>query len=159
MNSPHATAPRTCNENSRTECHCDVLVVEDDPAQAEEIAQYLSRAGLVVEVLHSGSEALHSVAEMRPRVAVLDYNLPDLDGVTVAERIRRLSPDTAMLMMSGRIDGLPEPTLRKVGLYSFVNKPVRPSQLLSSVRRMARAAARTGLPATAPRKWLGLSFG
>jgi DNA-binding response OmpR family regulator len=159
MNSPRVAAPRTRDENVRPETACDVLIVEDDPTQAEEIACYFSRAGLAVQVLHSGSEALHNVAEMRPRVALLDYNLPDLDGVTVAERIRRLSPETAMLMMSGRIDGLPEPTLRKVGLYSFVNKPVRPSQLLSSVRRMVRAAAQTGLPATAPQKWFGLSFG
>jgi len=149
----------TRDEDARPEAICDVLIVEDDPTQAEEIAYYFSRAGLTVQILYTGSEALHCVAEMRPQVALLDYNLPDLDGVTVAERIRRLSPGTALLMMSGRIDGLPEPTLRKVGLYSFVSKPVQPSQLLSSVRRMVRAAARTGLPATAPQKWLGLSFG
>lgn len=148
----------TRDEDIRPEAICDVLIVEDDPTQAEEIACYFSRAGLAVEILHSGSEALHCVAEMRPRVALLDYNLPDLDGVTVAERIRRLSPETAMLMMSGRIEGLSEPTLRKVGLYSFVNKPVQPSKLLSSVRRMVRAAARTGLPATPPQKWLCLPF-
>ena len=148
----------TRDEDIRPEAICDVLIVEDDPTQAEEIACYFSRAGLAIEILHSGSEALHCVAEMRPRVALLDYNLPDLDGVTVAERIRRLSPETAMLMMSGRIDGLSEPTLRKIGLYSFVNKPVQPSRLLSSVRRMVRAAARTGLPATPPQKWLSLPF-
>jgi|CXWL01.1.fsa_nt_gi DNA-binding response OmpR family regulator len=159
MHMPLLRASKTRDEDTRPDVLCDVLIVEDDPTQAEEIACYLSRARLAVQILHSGSEALHCVAEMRPRVALLDYNLPDLDGVTVAERIRRLSPETAMLMMSGRIDGLPEPTLRKVGLYSFVNKPVQPSQLLNSVRRMVRTASRTGLPATAPQKWLGLSFG
>ena len=138
---------------------CDVLIVEDDPAQAEELACYLSRAGLSVQVRHCGSAAIHGVAEMRPRIALLDYNLPDLDGVTVAERIKRLSPDTSMLMMSGRIDGLAEPTLRKAGLYSFMNKPVRPSQLLSAMRRMARTAQKTGRPATVPYKFLGLTFG
>lgn len=152
-------APWTRDKDIRSEAVCDVLIVEDDPAQAEELACYLSRAGLAVQILHSGSEALHSVAEIRPRIALIDYNLPDMDGVTVAERIRRLSPETAMLMMSGRIDGLAEPTLRKVGLYSFMSKPVQPSQLLSSVRRMGRAAIRTGLPATAPQRWLSLSIG
>lgn len=147
---PQASCPQT---------GCDVLIVEDDPAQAEELACYLSRAGLSVQVRHCGSAAIHGVAEMRPRIALLDYNLPDLDGVTVAERIKRLSPETSMLMMSGRIDGLAEPTLRKVGLYSFMNKPVRPSQLLSAMRRMARTALKTGLPATVPHKFLGITFG
>lgn len=149
----------TRDEISPPEANCDVLIVEDDPAQAEELACYLSRAGLAVQVCHCGSAALHGVAEMRPRIALLDYNLPDMDGVTIAERIRRLSPDTAMLMMSGRIEGLAELTLRKVGLYSFMNKPVRPSKLLSIMRRMGRTAAQTGLPATTPRKFLGLTFG
>lgn len=148
----------TRDDLTHPETDCDVLIVEDDPAQAEELAYSLSRAGLAVQVLHCGSEALHRVSEIRPRIALLDYNLPDLDGVTVAERIRRLSPETAMLMMSGRIDGLPEPTLRRVGLYSFMNKPVHPGRLLSSVRRMVKAAAKTGLPAVRPYKWLGISF-
>jgi DNA-binding response OmpR family regulator len=138
---------------------CDVLIVEDDPAQAEELACYLIRAGLTVQVCLCGSAAIHCVTEMRPRIALLDYNLPDLDGVTVAERIKRLSPGTSMLMMSGRIDGLAEPTLRKVGLYSFMNKPVQPRKLLSAMRRMARTALKTGLPATVPQKFLGLTFG
>ena len=149
----------TRDQLTHPETDCDVLIVEDDPAQAEELAHSLSRAGLAVQVLHCGSEALHRVAVIRPRIALLDYNLPDLDGVTVAERIRRLSPETAMLMMSGRIDGLSEPTLRRVGIYSFMNKPIHPGHLLTSLRRMAKVAARTGLPAVAPQKWLGLTFG
>lgn len=138
---------------------CDVLIVEDDPAQAEELAGYFTRAGLTVQVCLCGSAAIHCVSEMRPIIALLDYNLPDLDGVTIAERIRRLSPGTSMLMMSGRIDGLAESTLRKVGLYSFMNKPVQPRKLLSAMRRMARTAAKTGVPATVPQKFLGLTFG
>lgn len=141
------------------EAVCDVLIVEDDPLQAEELACCLSRAKLTATVLHTGSEALHRVAGLRPRIALLDYNLPDLDGVTLAERIRRLSPDTAILMMSGRIDGLAETTLRKVGIYSFMNKPVESGPLVRAVRRMVRTAARTGLPALVPQKWLGLPIG
>ncbi len=84
----------------------DVLIIEDDPTQAEELACYLRRAGLRVDATVSGSLAIHTVARLRPKVALIDYNLPDLDGVTVAERIKRLSPGTAMIVMSGRIDGL-----------------------------------------------------
>lgn len=149
----------TRDDASRPQATCDVLIVEDDPAQAEELACYLTRAGLTVEVCLCGSAAIHCVSEMRPTIALLDYNLPDMDGVTVAERIRRLSPDTSMLMMSGRIDGLAEPTLRKVGLYSFTNKPVQPKRVLSAMRRMARTAAKTGLPATVPQKFLGMTLG
>ena len=103
---------------------CDVLVIEDDPTQAEELASYLRRIGLRVQAIHSGSEAIHRVAEIRPWIALIDYNLPDLDGVTVAERVRRLSPGTSLLVMSGRIDWLSELTLTKFGICQFLNKPV-----------------------------------
>ncbi len=44
-----------------------------------------------------------------------------------------------MLMMSGRIDGLADPTLRRIGLYCFMSKPVLPNHLLGAVRRMGRS--------------------
>ncbi|MBY0320012.1 MAG: response regulator [Reyranella sp.] len=134
-------------EEPRLQAPCDLLIVEDDPTQAEELASYLRRGGLSVRSLYSGSEAIHSVAELRPKIAILDYNLPDLDGVTVAERIRRLSPETALLIMSGRIDGLSEATLGHHGIYQFLNKPVEAWSLRRSIRRMVRFAARTGSPA------------
>lgn len=135
---------------------CDVLIVEDDPTQAEEFAAYLRRLGLSVQAIYCGSEAIHRVGELRPRIALLDYNLPDLDGVTVAERFRRLSPATALLVMSGRIDWLSDLTLRKFGIYQFLNKPVEMRSLGKSIRQMARIATRTGLPALTPPRGLAL---
>lgn len=135
---------------------CDVLIVEDDPTQAEELALYLRRIGLSTQAIHSGSEAIHRVAEICPRVALIDYNLPDLDGVTVAERIRRLSPATALVVMSGRIDWLSDATLEKFGIYQFLNKPVDAAALGRSIRRMIRIAARTGMPALTPPRGLAL---
>lgn len=135
---------------------CDVLIVEDDPTQAEELALCLRRIGLSTQAIHSGSEAIHRVAEICPRVALIDYNLPDLDGVTVAERIRRLSPATALVVMSGRIDWLSDATLEKFGIYQFLNKPVDAAALGRSIRRMIRIAARTGMPALTPPRGLAL---
>lgn len=137
---------------------CDVLIIEDDPTQAEELALYLRRIGLSTQAIHSGSEAIHRVSGIRPRVAVVDYNLPDLDGVTVADRIRRLSPTTALVVMSGRIDWLSELTLRKFGIYQFLNKPVDVRSLGRSVRHMVRVAAHTGLPALSPPKGMASLF-
>lgn len=138
----------------------DVLIIEDDPTQAEELACYLRRAGLRVEATVSGSLAIHTVARLRPRVALIDYNLPDLDGVTVAERIKRLSPGTAMIVMSGRIDGLSDHTLTNTGIFTFMNKPVALGPLRSAVLTLIRTTTRTGLPPLLPKKrLLSLPFG
>lgn len=138
----------------------DVLIIEDDPTQAEELACYLRRAGLRVDATVSGSLAIHTVARLRPKVALIDYNLPDLDGVTVAERIKRLSPATAMIVMSGRIDGLSDHTLANTGIFTFMNKPVALGPLRSAVLTLIRTTTRTGLPPPLPKKrLLPLPFG
>lgn len=137
---------------------CDVLIVEDDPLQAEELACILERRGLEVRTIHAGSPALHRVADLRPRIALVDFDLPDFDSVTLSERIRRLSPETALLVMSGRIDHLSELTLDQVGIYKFFPKPVETATLGRAIRAMLKSAARTGVPATKPEKWFGLRF-
>ena len=117
-------------------------------------------ARLRVEATVSGSLAIHTVARLRPKVALIDYNLPDLDGVTVAERIKRLSPGTAMIVMSGRIDGLSDHTLANTGIFTFMNKPVALGPLRSAVLTLIRTTTRTGLPPPLPKKrLLPLSFG
>ena len=146
-------------DDDPTQPTCDVLIIEDDPLQAEELACLLGRHGLAVRTIHSGSQAIHQIADIRPRVALVDYNLPDFDGVTLTERIRRLCPGTALLVMSGRIDHLSELTLEKFGIYKFFHKPVETGTLRRSIRAMLRSATRTGVPAVRPEKWFGLSFG
>lgn len=148
------------DDTDATTSVCDVLIIEDDPTQGEELANYLRRAGLKVEATTSASLAIHTIGELRPKVALIDYNLPDLDGVTVAERVRRLSPGTAMIVMSGRIDGLSDVTLASTGIFAFMNKPLSLGAVRQSVLKVIRTTARTGLPPVVPKKKLfALPFG
>lgn len=138
---------------------CDVLIVEDDALQAEELACFLSRAGLGVEILHDGSMGLHRAAVAKPRVAVLDYNMPGLDGAKVAERIRAVSPGTAVIMMSGRIGRPSDATLGRLGIFAFVNKPVSLPSLRHTIGKLIRTTKRTGQAPVAPPRGLAALFG
>ena len=117
---------------------CDVLIVEDDMILCEEMAGFISRAGLLVEMAHNGSSGLRQAAALKPRVALLDYNLPDMTGVQLAEQLRALLPELAILMMSGRIDGVSETTLRELGITVFVNKPLPLGPLRQAVVKLVR---------------------
>ncbi len=121
------------------ETRCDVLVVEDDMIQCEEMAGFLGRAGLVVQTAHNGAAGLRQAAAFQPRVALLDYNLPDTTGVQLAEQLRAMLPDTAIILMSGRIDGLSEQTLHSVGIKIFVNKPLPLGALRQAVLKLVRS--------------------
>lgn len=137
---------------------CDVLIVEDDVLQAEEMAGFLARAGLDVRSAHDGTVALRYAPQLRPRVAVLDYNLPDTNGVQLAAQLRAVLPDTAIILMSGRIEGLSEQTLREIGITVFVNKPVPLSALRQAVLRLVQS----GPPkrqAEAQKSWFSTGVG
>jgi len=103
---------------------CDVLLVEDDLALTELIASYLRRGGMDIRTAHSGSSALRLLTKFIPRMAVLDFQLPDLDGTQLAQQLRQALPNLPIIMMSGAIGDLEQETLTKIGVKVFVNKPI-----------------------------------
>lgn len=119
---------------------CDVLIVEDERIQCEEMAAFLARAGLSVATAHDGTTGLAQARRYPPRVALLDYNLPDMTGVQLAEKLRAAYPEMAILIASGRIEGLSEQTLKALGISVFVNKPLPLGPLRQAVLRLARSA-------------------
>jgi DNA-binding response OmpR family regulator len=69
-----------------------VLLVEDSPTQAKEIAANLKKCGLEVRIAEDGITALRMVDEFQPDLIILDVNLPKMDGYQVCRRLKR---DTA----------------------------------------------------------------
>lgn len=59
-----------------------------------------------------------------PRVAILDYHLPDITGLDLAFRLRGQVPSVSILLMSGVLEGLDRESLEKAGIKVFVNKPL-----------------------------------
>jgi DNA-binding response OmpR family regulator len=137
---------------------CDVLIVEDDVAQCQEMAEFIGRAGLDVAVAYGGRSGLREALQRNPRVALLDYNLPDATGVELAGKLRALLPETAIIMMSGRIDGLSEKTLEETGITVFVNKPLPLAPLRNAILKLAHARPRDS-EHHRQRGWIGTGFG
>ena len=115
---------------------CDVLLVEDEIALGEVMGSYLARGGLEVRTAHSGSSALLLLESSVPAVAVLDFRLPDTDGLELAQKIRERLPALPIIMMSGAIGSLEQATLEKIGVRVFVNKPVPLRSLLRAVQQL-----------------------
>ena len=122
------------------------------------MADFLRRANLSVETAFDAATALAAATKFEPRVVLLDYNLPDMNGVQLAEAIRALLPSAAILMMSGRIDGLSEETLHALGITVFVNKPVPLGPLRQAVVKLVEASTK-GEQAPQPKGWLSTGTG
>jgi CheY-like chemotaxis protein len=115
---------------------CDVLLVEDDVRLSDVISTFLARQGLVVRSAHSGSSALRLLDRFRPRVAVLDYQLPGETGLDLAKVLRERFRDLPIILMSGSVDCIARETLHGAGVKAFVSKPVPLPALHRAVRQL-----------------------
>jgi two-component system OmpR family response regulator len=124
----------------------EVLVVEDDADTLKLVTLILSRAGYHVLPVERGAQALDLIAKNRPDAILLDIMLPDMDGFTVAQKLRTTMPDTPpILFFSARGSPEDQVTSRVLG-DGFLMKPVRLTTLLEAVRKLLEANQKKSTP-------------
>lgn len=121
-----------------------ILVVEDDARLARLIVEQLGHAGYQAEAVGLGREALAWAGASRYDLVLLDLNLPDLDGLDVAEFLRD-ETDAPILMLTARADV----DSRVAGLYAgasdYLAKPFSVQELLARVHVRLRERQATGV--------------
>lgn len=118
-----------------------VLVVEDEPNLAEAFAGVLRREGYEVEVVNNGRLGLERAIASRPDLVLLDYELPELDGIQVIDRLRAESAtrDLPVLLASASNVSLEE----MCRASAFLKKPFPAEMLVSLVEHQIRSATIT----------------
>ena len=117
-----------------------LLLVEDDAAIAEPLAQALRREGYEVEAVADGVTAAQRGVEGEHDLVVLDLGLPGLDGVEVCRRIRAARPSVPVLMLTARTEEVDTIVGLDAGADDYVAKPMRVGELLARVRALLRRA-------------------
>ena len=121
-----------------------VLIVDDDERLCKMLRRTLIYEGFDVTTAANGQEALRAVYAQRPDVIVLDWMLPELDGLDVLQALRADQNETPILMLTARdaiedrVEGL------EGGADDYLVKPFAPAELVARVRALLR---RTGTSA------------
>jgi CheY-like chemotaxis protein len=119
--------------NSRDSKHMTLLLVDDDTIQLELRAHVLKMLGFTVLTAASPVEAISLVAQpCRPQVtlAILDYEMPVMNGCILANYLRALYPELMIILHSGSVD-IPETQLGNVSM--FVPKGQGVARLLEQI--------------------------
>jgi two-component system, NarL family, nitrate/nitrite response regulator NarL len=117
-----------------------VVVADDHPLYRDGVVRALAGSGQieVVAEVGNGRDALTEIQEKAPDVALLDYKLPNLDGVAIAHAINRDSLATKVLLLSAFTEsGLVYEALQ-TGAAGYLAKEARREQIVDSVLACAR---------------------
>ncbi|HEX2832878.1 MAG TPA: response regulator [Thermoanaerobaculia bacterium] len=120
-----------------------LLLVEDNVVAANAIASALAEHGIEAHLVYCGREAVGKLIHSEAQAAVIDLTLPDIDGVTVAEIIRRNWPEIPIILTSGHTEPAAAWALLKDGRTAFLQKPFDLDVLLTMIHALVRT---TGAP-------------
>jgi signal transduction histidine kinase len=115
-----------------------ILVIDDEYGVRSGIRQILELEGYAVEVAETGREALELLDRQPFDIALIDYQLPDLDGLTLlaSMRSRKLATMTCMITAYANIDTAIAAT--RQGIDFFLPKPFSPDDLLGVIETLSR---------------------
>ncbi len=115
-----------------------VMVVDDHPMWRDGVARDLVEAGMdVVATAADGTSALARALATRPRVVVLDLQIPEPDGVEVTARLVREDPTVRVLVLSASGEQADVLEAVRAGATGYLVKSASREQLLDAVRRVA----------------------
>ena len=125
-----------------------VVVVDDTPdiRMLTRMALEMHSAVRVVGEAENGRQGIDVVAAHRPDVVVLDMAMPVMDGLEALPHIRKVSPATRVLVVSGFDQGTMATSAEDAGADGYLQKGAPPATLLERVRRLAAMGPREPAP-------------
>lgn len=113
-----------------------ILLVDDDEAVRRVTRKLLERSGFPVSDVTDGPAALALLEQANGGISLVlsDLNMPGMNGLELAERVRARHPDVAVVLMSGLVDEALRGSAREAGVDGVVAKPFQLDELLEAVR-------------------------
>lgn len=121
-----------------------VLVVDDEVTLAKNLARYLHKHGYEVNCLNTGSKVQEHICQTKPDLLLLDYRLPDSDGLSIIKDVRASDTEIKIMLMTG--DGGIDVAVEamRYGANDYLSKPIVMAELKLRVERVMGESALKG---------------
>ncbi|OGP88459.1 MAG: hypothetical protein A2156_03255 [Deltaproteobacteria bacterium RBG_16_48_10] len=112
-----------------------ILVVEDDPKVGESIRLLLEKRGYAILLAINGKEGLLLFRQEMVDLVITDLVMPKMDGMALLEAVKKLRPETEVIVISAQ--GTIEKAVQamKMGAFDFIEKPINPKVIALVVER------------------------
>jgi DNA-binding NtrC family response regulator len=114
-----------------------ILIVDDDPAMVDTLADILSDEGFRIGKAGDGYTAVEMIKENGIDMVLMDIRMPGMDGVETFRQLKEIKPDIKVIMMTAyAMDDMIE-EVRRLKAYVCLNKPLDMDNLISLVTEIA----------------------
>ena len=120
-----------------------ILILDDDKDICLLLEKFLKKKDYETTVAHTGVDALEMVRKYRYDLVLCDFKLPDADGLEILQKIKILSPSTAVIIITGYSDVKMAVQTVKHGAYDYVTKPLYPDEILYTIKNALSGSAKT----------------
>ena len=124
---------------SATNNGASICVLDDDLSMLKALDRLLKSAGFTVEKFSHPTAFLSAIEQAPCRVAILDVWMPDMNGLEVQACLRRDSPDTRIIFISGRDDPSVRQMALDAGAFGFLAKPFEDETLVQLIQKAIAA--------------------
>jgi DNA-binding NtrC family response regulator len=112
-----------------------IHVIDDEPVIHDVLAQLLTSEGYEVEISSNGEEALEKFAPQSCDVVLLDLLMPGMDGIEVLQRIKKIDPAAAVIIITAYGSVESAIAAMKFGALDYIQKPFKHDELLRTIER------------------------
>lgn len=117
-----------------------VACVDDDPAQAMLVSKCVATLGCAVKVFYEPAKCLAAQVQDKFDIIITDLRMPGMTGIELLAGVKKLSPSTEVIIVTGDADKKAAIEAVKLGAYDFFEKPISKDELIESVKRTIRYA-------------------
>lgn len=111
-----------------------ILVVDDEPDIVYALQSRLTGEGYGVITAFDGKEALNKVGSQRPDLMLLDIIMPEMDGMEVLKKLRKIDPDLPVIVITA-YPSLELKDILKYGASGYIRKPFETKELKRAIKK------------------------
>lgn len=116
-----------------------LLIADDEPLMRRGIRNLIDLSNLGIKEIfeaETGEEALQIFEEIRPEIVLLDINMPKIDGLTAAKKIKQIAPNTKIAIITGYNYFDYAQTAIKIGVEDYILKPISKSDVSEIIAKL-----------------------
>lgn len=116
-----------------------LLIADDEPLMRRGIRNLIDLSNLGIKEIfeaETGEEALQIFEEIRPEIVLLDINMPKIDGLTAAKKIKQIAPNTKIAIITGYNYFDYAQTAIKIGVEDYILKPISKSDISEIIAKL-----------------------